>query len=122
MSAITAYSTAYPGSMSVKVDGDYIERTDAASLAGALSEQIATLKREADDFDAALHALAADNAALRATCDELLAALLDVARRAEALKRPCGMDPESAQAIRNSQYMSLSYAARAAISKAEATK
>jgi hypothetical protein len=48
--------------------------------------------------------------------DRLREALLNVARMAEALKRPCSMDdPESAQAIRNSQYMSISYAARAAL-------
>lgn len=41
-------------------------------------------------------------------------ALLDVARRVEALKRPCGMDPESAQAVRNGQYMSIALVARAA--------
>lgn len=46
-------------------------------------------------------------------------ALLDVARKAEALKRECGMDPESPQAIRNAQYMNISYAARAAL---DATK
>ena len=53
----------------------------------------------------------ADVAALRA-------ALLDVARRVEALKRPCGMDPESAQAIRNGEYMSIALIARAAIDAA----
>jgi hypothetical protein len=48
--------------------------------------------------------------------DRLREALLSVARMAEALKRPCSMDdPESAQAIRNSQYMNISYAARAAL-------
>jgi hypothetical protein len=45
--------------------------------------------------------------------------MLKVARMAEALKRECGMDPESAQAIRNSEYMSISYAARAAITQAK---
>lgn len=30
--------------------------------------------------------------------------LLRVARMAEALKQPCGMDPESPQALRNSRY------------------
>ena len=48
--------------------------------------------------------------------DRLREALLNVARMAEALKRPCSMDdPESAQAIRNSQYMNISYAARDAL-------
>lgn len=49
--------------------------------------------------------------------DELLEALLNVARMAEALKKPCGMNPESPQAIRNGEYMNISYAARAAIAK-----
>lgn len=46
---------------------------------------------------------------------ELEAALLDTARRVEALKRECGTAPESAQAIRNSEYMSISLNARAAL-------
>ena len=50
--------------------------------------------------------------------DELLAALLKVARMAEKLKRPCSMDPESKQAIRNGEYMNISYAAHAAIAAA----
>ena len=50
---------------------------------------------------------------------ELLDALLNVARMAEALKQPCGTDPESRQAIRNGKYMIISYAARAAIARAE---
>ena len=51
---------------------------------------------------------------------DLLEALLNVARMAEKLKKPCGTDPESPQAIRNAQYMNISYAARAAIARAEA--
>lgn len=51
---------------------------------------------------------------------DLLDALLNVARMAENLKKPCGTDPESPQAIRNAQYMNISYAARAAIARAEA--
>ena len=50
----------------------------------------------------------------------LLEALLNVARMAENLKKPCGTDPESPQAIRNAQYMNISYVARAAIAAAEA--
>ena len=42
-------------------------------------------------------------------------ALLNIARKAEMLKRECGDDPESPQAIRNGRYMHLSYLARAAI-------
>ena len=47
--------------------------------------------------------------------ERLRAALLDCARRCEALKRPCGMDPESGQALRNGAYMSIALAARAAL-------
>ena len=55
---------------------------------------------------------------LEAANSELVEALLVAARSAEALKRECSMsDPESAQATRNTQYMSISYAARAAIKK-----
>ena len=50
---------------------------------------------------------------------ELLISLLKVARMAEALKKDCGMDPEAPQAYRNGEYMNISYAARAAITKAE---
>ena len=45
----------------------------------------------------------------------LRATLLNTARRVEALKRPCGMDPESAQALRNGQYMSIADNARRAL-------
>lgn len=54
-------------------------------------------------------------AGLRAENERLREALLGAARSAEALKRDCGMDPESPQAIRNAQYMAISYAARAAL-------
>lgn len=39
--------------------------------------------------------------------------ILRIARMAEGLKRECGMDPESPQAIRNGQYMNISHALRA---------
>lgn len=47
--------------------------------------------------------------------ERLRHALLDTAQRVEALKRECGMDPESAQAIRNSMYMGIALNARAAL-------
>ena len=47
--------------------------------------------------------------------ERLRAALLDCAIRCEALKRPCGMDPESPQALRNGHYMSIALAARLAL-------
>ncbi len=43
------------------------------------------------------------------------AALLDCARKAEALKRDCGADPEGAQAVRNAQYQAISTAAHVAL-------
>lgn len=45
----------------------------------------------------------------------LRAALLTCARQAEALKRECGMDPESAQAVRNAQYQAISTTAHIAL-------
>ena len=46
---------------------------------------------------------------------KLRAALLTCARQAEALKRECGMDPESAQAMRNAQYQAISTTAHIAL-------
>jgi hypothetical protein len=46
---------------------------------------------------------------------ELEAALLACARKAEALKMPCGMDPESAQAVRNARYQDISTTAHIAL-------
>ena len=62
------------------------------------------------DTQAQIEALKAERDALRET-------LLKVARMAEALKRPCGMEPDSPQAIRNGKYMDISYVARAALAK-----
>lgn len=39
--------------------------------------------------------------------------LIEIARAVEALKRECGMDPESPTAIQNGRYMSISYRIRA---------
>lgn len=47
--------------------------------------------------------------------DRMRAALLNCARQAEALKRDCGMDPESAQAVRNAQYKAISTTAHIAL-------
>lgn len=47
--------------------------------------------------------------------DTLRAALLSCARQAEALKRECGIDPESPQAIRNAQYQNISTTAHIAL-------
>ena len=57
-------------------------------------------------------------AAHNETLDELRSALLKCARMVEALKKECGIDPESKQAMINQSYMNISYVARAAIAKA----
>jgi hypothetical protein len=44
-----AYRSAYPGSMFQRLDGDYIERTDAKSLAAALVELVEEKTRAVDD-------------------------------------------------------------------------
>jgi hypothetical protein len=49
------------------------------------------------------------------TIERLVAALLDCARQADALKRPCGDNPESEQAQRNGQYASISATAHIAL-------
>jgi hypothetical protein len=51
----------------------------------------------------------------QAETERLRAALLRCARMAEALKRDCGMDPESPQAVRNLQYQAISTAAHIAL-------
>ena len=61
-----------------------------------------------------------DLRALLADLDAMRGALLKIARMAEDLKKPCSMDADSPQAIRNGQYMNICYAAHAAIKGAEA--
>lgn len=51
----------------------------------------------------------------REEIERLRVALRDCAQKAEALKRPCGDDPESAQAVRNAQYQTISAAAHLAL-------
>lgn len=58
--------------------------------------------------------------ALLADLDAMRGALLKIARMAEDLKKPCSMDADSPQAIRNGQYMNICYAAHAALKGAEA--
>jgi len=48
---VKAFSSAYPGSMHDSADGDYINRFDATSLAGALLEEITRLKRNLEDVE-----------------------------------------------------------------------
>jgi len=45
-----AYRSAYPGSMFERVDGEYIERTDAKSLAAALVELVEEKTRTVEDL------------------------------------------------------------------------
>ncbi len=54
-------------------------------------------------------------AAAQAEIERLRAALLGCARKAEALKLDCGMDPESAQALRNARYQDISTTAHIAL-------
>ena len=79
------------------------------------TEQLAD-ELESTPFLSTRYEAAAKMRRLEAANAELIEALLVAARSVEALKRECSMnDPESAQATRNTQYMSISYAARAAI-------
>ena len=67
---LVTYGSAYPGSMSERkdVDGDYVERTDAGSLAAGLLALVDGKSREADDWkDSAIQ--------IEAQRDEALAAL-----------------------------------------------
>lgn len=52
---------------------------------------------------------------LQVDIEMLRASLRTCAQQAEALKRDCGMNPESAQAIRNAQYQSISTTAHIAL-------
>ena len=90
-------------------DGAYPAPTALAN-SGPKERQEAfdALKEELDDALAEL-------AALRAERDALKTTLLVCARQAEALKRDCGMDPESPQAIRNAQYQNISTTAHIAL-------
>lgn len=81
--------------------------------------QIKEVMRLADESRSALEAYLRTIDEPESVNADLLEALLNVARMAEALKQPCGTDPESRQAIRNGKYMSISYAARVAIALAE---
>lgn len=56
-----------------------------------------------------------DLRALLADLDAMRGELLKIARMAEDLKKPCSMDADSPQAIRNGQYMNICYAAHAAL-------
>jgi len=55
------------------------------------------------------------NAILTAEIEARNAALMNCARQAEALKRACGPDPESGQAVRNAKYQAISTTAHIAL-------
>lgn len=77
-----------------------------------LRAENAALKR---DLQYARDGLTKGRARMREDNERLRAALLRCARQAEALKRECGMNPESPQAIRNAQYQSISTTAHIAL-------
>lgn len=68
-------------------------------------------RRYKENWDEAVSLLNAKDSEIA----RLRGALLDCARRAEALKRECGMDPESPQALRNAQYQNISTMAHIAL-------
>ena len=105
------------------VDEDgYVYIPECSYLVGnvCLSDQYEGYQDHCDFIAAANPATIIELLDYMAAQDEALTAareaLLQCARMAEALKKDCGMDPESPQAVRNSQYMSISYAAHAALS------
>ena len=73
---IRGFDSAYPGSMSEREDGGYVQRDDPRSLAGALLELVRSGDRAArnllDDLDQA----AAELAKANAQRDSLLIALI----------------------------------------------
>jgi len=73
-----------------------------------------------DDSLAFIDISATDLRALLADLDAMRGALLKIARMAEDLKKPCSMDADSPQAIRNGQYMNICYASHAALKGATA--
>lgn len=77
-----------------------------------LRAENAALKR---DLQYARDGLTKQRTRMREDNERLRAALLRCARQAEALKRECGMNPESHQAIRNAQYQSISTTAHIAL-------
>lgn len=67
MEKIKAYDSAYAGSMVERIDGGYVERDDAESLAASLLALIKSGDRAAEDLQYRIEALTKQ-------CDELLAA------------------------------------------------
>jgi hypothetical protein len=87
-----------------------------AEQAKALFHKYAECPRESIDWGVEQRRAAfAAIDAMQADIDRLRKALLDCARKAEALKRDCGMSPESPQAVRNAQYQDISTTAHIAL-------
>lgn len=76
--------------------------------------ELQTLRNMANECEAAADEIV-ELRAIIAELSKLRGALLSCARQAEALKRECGMDPESAQALRNAQYQAISTTAHIAL-------
>lgn len=55
--SVKSYDSAYPGSMSEREDGGYIQRDDAGSLAGALLALVESGDRAAEDLQGAVESL-----------------------------------------------------------------
>lgn len=70
------FDSAYPGSMSERKDGSYVEREDSQSLALALLENLYAAQRDAEDWkDQAIaweNQLHAETAALQCKIDALM--------------------------------------------------
>lgn len=66
---IKAYDSAYPGSMFLRDDGNYIERTDIDSLVAALVEAVRARDRTIEDLEGALEQMKEDARAREARSD-----------------------------------------------------
>ena len=101
---------------SVKDQGRRTALLTAVEKLAAENEQLQHLYRHNEnEWQNRYDALHAELEAAKKDAQRKDEALLNIARKAEMLKRECGDDPESPQAIRNGRYMHLSYLARAAI-------
>lgn len=92
---------------------------NARPLSDELMDCVDRLGHEADAVDVRVwdHLLVYApqyKAALR-EIELLRVALLDCARQAERLKKPCGVDPEGRQAVRNALYQNISTRAHIAL-------
>ena len=88
---------------------------NAAAMLRSQHAEIDRLTKDLISFNDANTEMIDIELRISAENQKLRDALINVARKAESLKRECGDDPESPQAIRNGMYMHLSYVARAAL-------